>query len=66
MPFTEIGDVAVEVRQMSDGNYIVDVIHRTFGNLCEIQVDNIDTGIAIECIDRINNVSVDVNTLEDV
>jgi hypothetical protein len=65
MPFTELDDLAVEVRRMSDGNYVVDVIHRRFGNLYEIQVSNIGTGIEIECIDRINDVSVDINTLED-
>jgi hypothetical protein len=56
---------------MSKGHYVVVVAHSKFGLLYEIQIDEFDKdslvqGIEIECIDRINNVSLDINTLEDV
>lgn len=71
MPTVKFGDVDVELREMTEGHYVVLVSHSKFGQLYEIQIDKFDSdslvqGIEIECIDRINNVSLDLNTLEDV
>jgi hypothetical protein len=59
-------ELDVELRQMSDGNYVTVVTHKRFGALYEIVVyPGAENSIEIECIDRINNVTVDINTLEE-
>jgi hypothetical protein len=75
MPTATQGVIDVELREMTKGHYVVIVAHSKFGPLYEIQIDESTTtsglgelvhGIGIECIDRVNDVSVDINTLEDV
>jgi hypothetical protein len=75
MPTATQGVIDVELREMTKGHYVVIVAHSKFGELYEIQIDEFTAtsgsgelvqGIEIECIDRVNDISVDVNTLEDV